>query len=279
MQSYNNYNRKNTPVITGVILLVLGVFFLLDQLNVNLPSWLFRWEYIPIVVGIYSGSKRNFNAPYGWLIPIAIGCLFLIDNYFPVNVWNFIFPIILIGAGLLIILNATGNSKFLKEFNIKKNEANPNSSTNNNIENAEIISESNANTDYYYSATGANASQNNSYNSTEDTIESTSIFSGVKKIISSKNFKGGSIVAIMGGVEINLLNADMQSPAVLDITSIMGGARIIVPSNWQVKSEITAVMGGVEDKRPLMQINENSPKLLILKGTTIMGGIDIKSFI
>jgi predicted membrane protein len=277
MQSYNNYNRKNTPVITGVILLILGVFFLLDQLNVNLPQWLFRWEYIPIVVGIYYGSRRNFSAPYGWLIPIAVGCLFLIDNYFPINVWNFIFPIILIGAGLLIILNATGNSKFLKEFNSQESSTTTNAATNIDIENAEIISESNATKDYYYSATQGNASNTNT--GIEDTIESTSIFAGVKKIITSKNFKGGSIVAIMGGVEINLLNADMQSPAVLDITSIMGGARIIVPSNWQVKSEMTTIMGGVEDKRPLLQLNEGSPKLLILKGTTIMGGIDIKSFV
>jgi predicted membrane protein len=277
MQSYNNYNRKNTPIITGVILLVLGLFFLLDQLNVNLPSWLFRWEYIPIVVGIYAGSKRNFSAPYGWLIPIAVGCLFLIDNYFPINVWNFIFPIILIGSGLLIILNATGNSKFLKEFNTKANGTN--NATKSAFENAEIISETNTTQDYYYSATNPNNNQNTNYNAVEDTIESTSIFSGTKRIVHSKNFKGGSIVAIMGGVEINLLNADMQSPAVLDITSIMGGARIIVPSNWQVKSEITTIMGGVEDKRPLMQVAEGSPKLLILKGTTIMGGIDIKSFI
>ncbi len=37
-------------------------------------------------------------------------------------------------------------------------------------------------------------------------------FGSVKKIILSKNFKGGEINNFMGGTEINLMKADIQQP-------------------------------------------------------------------
>ena len=47
----------------------------------------------------------------------------------------------------------------------------------------------------------------------DDIIDSTYIFSGTKKVILSKNFKGGDIVNIFGGCEIDLTQADMTTPA------------------------------------------------------------------
>ena len=82
----------------------------------------------------------------------------------------------------------------------------------------------------------------------------------------------------MGGCEINLMQADMQSPAIVNLTQIMGGARILVPPHWEVKNEIVALMGGIEDKRPMINNTGGERKILILKGITIMGGIDIKSY-
>ena len=114
--------------------------------------------------------------------------------------------------------------------------------------------------------------------SKDDFVESTSIFGGAKKIIISKNFKGGDIVNVFGGTELNLTQADVNGTAVLELTTIFRGTKLIVPSNWSVKPEAVTIFGGIEDKRQLPPNNEKPDKTLILKGTVIFGGIDIKSF-
>ena len=83
----------------------------------------------------------------------------------------------------------------------------------------------------------------------------------------------------MGGAEINLINADIVEKAVLDVTQIFGGTKLIVPSNWNVVSEMTAVLGGIEDRREITQSSiEEGKKVLVLKGTSIFAGIDIRSY-
>jgi len=112
----------------------------------------------------------------------------------------------------------------------------------------------------------------------EDFIDSTSIFGGVKKNIISKNFKGGDITNIMGGSEIDLTQADINGTVSIDLTQVFGGTKLIVPSNWQVKAQMAAIFGGVEDKRSIQNTALDPNKILILDGTSIFGGIEIRSY-
>ena len=114
--------------------------------------------------------------------------------------------------------------------------------------------------------------------SQEDFVDSTSIFGGANKIILSKDFKGGDIVNIFGGTELNLSQADITDKAILEMTTIFGGTKLIIPSNWSVKSEATIIFGGIEDKRSMPAVSGSIGKILLLKGTVIFGGIEIKSF-
>ena len=274
---FNNYNRQNTPMIAGVILLIVGMVILLKQLGIYLPHWLFGWQTIIIVIGLYIGAKRNFEAPYTWTIPILIGGLSIFSRYIDLDLSRFIFPIIFIAAGLVIILNANNSPRWLKEIQKDANDALKKKDS--NVVDAEIVSDINSSTNY----TGSTFSQSQSTGSQskineDEYINTTSFFVGVKRNVLSKNFKGGDIVTIMGGCEINLMQADMQSPAIVNLTQIMGGARILVPPHWEVKNEIVALMGGIEDKRPMINNTGGERKILILKGITIMGGIDIKSY-
>lgn len=111
----------------------------------------------------------------------------------------------------------------------------------------------------------------------DDRIESVSIFGGVKKNIVSKNFQGGEIVNFFGGSEINLMQADIKGRVRLEVVQVFGGTKIIVPANWTIHSEMVAVFGGIEDKRP-PQLNAIPDKVLVIEGTSIFGGIDIRSF-
>ena len=114
----------------------------------------------------------------------------------------------------------------------------------------------------------------------ENFIDATAIFGGVKKNVITKEFKGGDVTSIFGGSEIILAQADITGIAVLDVTAIFGGSKIIVPANWEVKTQdVTAILGGVEDKRTMVSNTQQDPnKVLVIKGLAMFGGIEIKSF-
>jgi len=114
--------------------------------------------------------------------------------------------------------------------------------------------------------------------SNEDFVDSTSIFGGAKKNIISKTFKGGDIVNIFGGTELDLTQADFTGTAIIELTTVFGGTKLIIPSNWSIKSDAVIIFGGIEDKRKMQTLSENAEKTLVLKGTVIFGGIDIKSY-
>jgi hypothetical protein len=111
-------------------------------------------------------------------------------------------------------------------------------------------------------------------------LDSTVIFGGAKKNIITKNFRGGEAVTVFGGTEINLMQADLAGPVVLELTQVFGGTKLIVPPHWKVWSkEMVAILGGIDDKRPMMGNQaEDTNKVLILRGTCVLGGIDIRSY-
>jgi predicted membrane protein len=114
--------------------------------------------------------------------------------------------------------------------------------------------------------------------SNENAIDSVNIFGGTKENIISKEFKGGYINNVFGGTDINLMQADIQGNAMIDITNVFGGIKLIVPGHWNIKSEIACVFGGIDDKRMVSKETSDTTRVLTLKGTCILGGIDIKSY-
>jgi len=117
-----------------------------------------------------------------------------------------------------------------------------------------------------------------SRNSSQDTIDDVAVFGGSKTNIISKDFKGGEITTIFGGTDLNLMQADFKNSISLELTQVFGGTKLIVPANWSIKSEVVTIFGGIDDKRPMAAEAVDPNKVLILKGTCIFGGIDIKSY-
>jgi hypothetical protein len=108
-----------------------------------------------------------------------------------------------------------------------------------------------------------------------DTFSDLAIMSGIKRRNLSEDFRGGEATAVMGGVDIDLRDARMESgEAVLDVSSIMGGVKIRIPENWTVVSEVDSVMGGFKDNTRHPATDDHR---LVLKGTVVMGGIEISN--
>jgi predicted membrane protein len=75
-----------------------------------------------------------------------------------------------------------------------------------------------------------------------------------------------------------MTQADIQGKVFLEVNQVFGGTKLIVPANWQIQSEATAIMGSVEDSRVGYKDMVEHDKILVIEGTSIFGGISIKSY-
>ncbi|MCJ8165432.1 cell wall-active antibiotics response protein [Pontibacter sp. E15-1] len=268
----NNYggNGQNPQrgmggkVMAGLLLVTVGMIILASRLHIFFfPYWIFSWPMILIVIGLFIGFRHNFRKS-GWLVLVLIGSLFLANDLITgLDMHVFFWPVLLIGIGLWVMLKPRNR---YEEFNQNRGPRTPGPG----MAGAYDQSSGASNPEGYAS---------DSHYDTAEVVDSAAILGGVKKNIISKNFRGGEVVSVFGGTELNLSQADLQSPAVLEATQIFGGTSLIVPANWQVKSEVVAILGGVDDKRPLMQSSSYDPnKVLILKGVALFGGLTIKSY-
>ena len=102
----------------------------------------------------------------------------------------------------------------------------------------------------------------------------TAILAGVTTKNTSKKYTGAKVLAIMGGVEMDLSKATIEESAILDVTVLMGGIELRVPENVIVRNRSLCLLGGIEDKTTPQDV-EDAP-VLYIDGTISMGGIEIK---
>jgi len=109
---------------------------------------------------------------------------------------------------------------------------------------------------------------------TEATFDDTAFLGGVTRKYSSANFRRGEAEAIMGGVDLDFRDANIEGDeARLDVTAIMGGVKIRVPRTWVVVNRVTPILGGVDDNTD----SADGSKRLVIEGTVLMGGLEIKN--
>jgi len=253
---YRNRKPGTGKKWVGIALLIFGAIMLLKSLGIFIPHWVISWPMLLIAIGVFTGRRHQFRNPSSYIM-ILIGAIFLAEEILPhLDFDDFIWPIVIIGVGLYLIIGKKKITNWGKEPEERPIDLTWDKQVDEN------------NDPIYRAAAG------------DDYLDIVSIFGGVKKNIVTKNFRGGEIVTIMGGAEIILTQADLHSPIVeLEITQVFGGTKIIVPPHWKVTSDLVAIFGGIEDKRPIMSnqaISED--KHLVIKGTSIFGGIDIRSF-
>lgn len=112
--------------------------------------------------------------------------------------------------------------------------------------------------------------------SSESYITTTAVLGGVRKLVFSKDFLGGELNAVMGGLQVDLREAEIRTEAVLHVFIVMGGVEILVPEGWKVKIDAVPLLGGASDSTKPPQPDQ--AKTLRIHGTVIMGGIEVKNY-
>lgn len=105
-------------------------------------------------------------------------------------------------------------------------------------------------------------------------IDYTATFSGQKVNVDNEPFKGATLNAVFGGVELRLDHAIITEDAVINCSAIFGGIEISVPSDVNVKVSSTPIFGGVDNKHRGPSIPD-APTIFI-NATCMFGGVDIR---
>lgn len=269
MENYKIKNRNHSnSAWSGLILLIIGVVFFLRSFGIYIPGWVISWPMLLVAIGLFIGFKRNFRGG-GWLVMVLIGGYFTLGNIADFDIRRYYFALAFIGLGLYLIFKPKRNiDDWKRKFDGSK------------FSDSKKEKYAQFDQDNFFSGSkeAANEDPANEAN-VSDFIDSVNAFGGSHHKVYSKNFKGGDVVAIFGGCEINLTQADFEGTVKIDVVALFGGVKIIVPPTWLVKSEATAIFGGIDDKRAVVPFEgEGARKILIIEGVAIFGGVDIRNF-
>jgi predicted membrane protein len=107
-----------------------------------------------------------------------------------------------------------------------------------------------------------------------DVVDATAILGGFERRITSPDFKGGEVTAIMGGCALDMRGSSITTEAVLNVFVVFGGITIKCPPDWTVVLHGTPIMGGFDEKTAPPPDNS---KRLIVRGYAIMGGVEVRN--
>ena len=232
-------------IFCGLLLVALGIMFLLDTFDVlgeETDVFGTYWPALLIGWGVWGIIRNGFRLRVGSLIILAVGVVFLLSNL-GLLAWNVgqLWPVLLVLLGLAIIGRLGRPSRWLRRRIGRRGSASA----------GETV-------------TGSDSS--GSY-----------VFSGGHERVTSQEYRGGSVSAICGGLELDLREARLGDQQVtLEVKVVCGGIEIKVPKDWMVHLQPSVMLGGAELQRRQPKIEDASGELIIT-GSIICGGIEVKN--
>jgi hypothetical protein len=106
-----------------------------------------------------------------------------------------------------------------------------------------------------------------------DELALVAVFDGIDLRSRAKAFKGGSLLAWFGGINVDLRDVDLAPGARLTANTLFGGIALETPPGWRIESSARSLAGGV-DVRGTAQSDPDAP-VLTLEGMSLFGGIAV----
>ncbi len=204
--------KKVGPVIWGLAIIALGVIFggnALGWFNINV-FFDGWWTLFIIVPSVVSLiTEKDKIASLAF---IAVGVLLLLaaQNVFSYEVaWKAILAVFLIMIGLVIIVKSLFRNKVEKEVEKKIKEMGDGKTMDSQM----------------------------------------AVFSGSDRTYNDEVFSGSNLLAVFGGVDLDLRKAKFNKDTVIKAFCMFGGITIKVPEDVQVKIKSGFIFGGISDDR------------------------------
>ncbi|MCS0590226.1 cell wall-active antibiotics response protein [Massilia norwichensis] len=228
----------NGQIVIGLLVVAFGVLFLLDNLNIiYLRHVIFFWPLAFIASGLVAlCSDGPRSGRVTGIVLIAIGLALVLNRLgYEFISWRTFWPLVMIALGGLILYRTLGGGRVVHVH------TGP------------------------YTKDDAKA---------DNVIDITAILGGFERRVSTPDFRGGEITAIMGGCGLDLRDCGLGPEAVINVFAIWGGITIKVPPDWTVVLQGTPVMGGFTEKTARPPDNR---KRLLVTGYAIMGGVEVRN--
>jgi len=117
MENLIKKNHADKQKALGILVIVIGSVFLLDNIGFDLPNWILSWHTIMLAAGLWIGYRKNFQGG-GWLALTLIGAYFTLQD---ITILDFELSkittaLVLIGLGLWVILKPKKYKTFNNDF-------------------------------------------------------------------------------------------------------------------------------------------------------------------
>jgi hypothetical protein len=253
-------------MVFGVIILALGVLFLLDNLDLirmgNLGDY---WPLIFVAIGLGRVLQPTGAAGRGTGVVFAVvgvwwtlANLDLVEHY-PLHYW----PVILILIGVGILWRALEGPR-CGPCGVEAMPPPPPPPLQSPLDSPSVTT-----------AEAGAAPAGRGWDA-DATLNAVAVLGGVERKSAARDFRGGSMTAIMGGCVVDLRQASIASgEAVIDAFAMWGGVEIKVPRDWLVVSKGMPLLGGFVDSTTPPAIPAG--KVLVVRGVAIMGGVETKN--
>lgn len=245
-------SRITGRVIAGGILIALGLLFTLDNFGLIEAGDVFRyWPLVLVGFGLLRIAQAGYPAQRvaGGLV-VLLGVALLLRSLHVVmfharDVW----PVVLLLGGGMLVWRA-----------FRREGPNP----------ADGV---------LAGARGRLAGEPDASDGSGFVLNDFAFLGGGERMVRSQNFRGGEVTAIMGGFSIDLRGAAIGGDtAVLEIFALWGGVELRVPEDWVISIQGTPILGAFSESHSATTGSAPAPsgKTLVIKGTAIMGGVEVK---
>ena len=229
--------RQIKPIVWGLAIIILGVIFGGNALGLfDINIFFDGWWTLFIIVPSFI-SLFTEKEKVGNLVFLACGVILLLaaQNVFSYDIaWKVILAGLLVATGIGIIFKSIFHSKKDKEIEAKIEKIKDDKKMDSQI----------------------------------------AIFSGSDKNYNKEVFPGSNLVAVFGGIDLDLREAVIKQDVVIKAFCLFGGIDIRVPDNVQIKIKSGFIFGGIADSRKAKI--EKSKYTIYIDAAGGFGGVDIK---
>jgi hypothetical protein len=106
-----------------------------------------------------------------------------------------------------------------------------------------------------------------------DEVALVAVLNGVELKSRAKAFRGGTMLAWLGGIALDLREAELAADARLSVQTLFGGIAVRTPPAWRIEGDVKSIAGGFDARAPAG--DDPDAPVLTVEGTALFGGVAI----
>lgn len=224
--------------LTGGIIVLIGLFFLLDTTNVLDTTRVFTFvPSVVIVLGLYMLIRHRFRHLFGPGVILLFGIawqLVALEYYSFGELFGTYWPILVILFGLSLLVGRRQRRRARAHVQVDQ-------------------------------ATDGNA---------DDEVDLLTILGDTDRRVSGDRFDHADVTTVLGDSRLDLRAATVEGTASVDTVVVLGDVEVAVPEDWVVQFDTVNLLGETEDRRP--QHSRNGRPDLVVSGVLFLGDVTVR---